>query len=143
MIHVKLGNKGFTLVEVLVAMIVFSLTLILILQGYLFAYRLNLQSLIKNEAVKIAQEEIEKLRNLPFSSISSRCGATCDPNSTGTNCKVSRKIRNVNVNFGLRINVVSDTNFKTVTVEVCTDRKAVGGKNISYSFTSIIARRGT
>ena len=58
------NKKGFTIIETLVAMILFSLILIFMLQSFLLAYKLNFTKLVKDETVKIAQEELEKLRNI-------------------------------------------------------------------------------
>ncbi len=135
-----LSKKGFSLVETLVAMFLFALVLILLIKGFAFTYQLNFIRLVKYEAVKIAQEEMEELRNGDYTAIVSRCG-TCNPNSSDTNCRITRKVRNKNVNFGLNIQVVQDSLYKRVTITVCAPYKDFSGNDISYTLTSLIANR--
>lgn len=134
------AKGGFTLIETLVSIFLFSLVLIFIIRGFWFAYQLNFVRLVKDEAVKIAQEKMEELRSGDFNAISSSC-SPCDPNSTNSSCKKTRKVGNKDVDFGLQIQVTGDTTYKRVTVTVCTSYKDFSKNDITYTLTSLIANR--
>lgn len=57
------NNRGFTLVEVLVAMVILLLGLMGSLFGILTALNYNLGNTLRNEAMTIAQEQVENIRN--------------------------------------------------------------------------------
>ncbi len=145
MVQTAKSNKGFTLIETLIAMFLFSLILIFMLQGFLLAYRINYEKLLKDEAIKIAQEELERLRNLGYSNISPSCGNVCNnfnPTTAPPSCKISRQVRNKNVSFGREIRVVENEPYKTVTIIVCSQHKDFQKRPISYSLTTVISDKG-
>ncbi|WP_457623149.1 type IV pilus modification PilV family protein [Persephonella sp.] len=154
---VKLNKKGYTLVETLVAMLIFSFVLIFMLQGFTLAYRINFEKLIKTEAVKLAQNEIEVLRNMDPSKIydinndgtfedpSNRTDcSTCTTNPTVPECAVTRQVRNVNVKFGKKVIVVQpdpDAEIYRVTVTICTNYKKFNSDDkISHTISTVIAK---
>lgn len=140
-----LNKKGFTLVEVLVAMVIFSLVLIFMLHSFLLAYRFNYTKLVKDEAAKIAQNELERLRNTSYSSINTICNGVCNnfnPSTASNQCKITHQVRNHNVIFGREIIVNENPPYKTVTVIVCTAHKDKNGNNIRYQTTTIISDKG-
>lgn len=142
--EVVLRNRnGFTIIELLIAMALFAYLLITMLYGYIFAYRLSFENLLKAESARVGQEVLENLRNTPYDSIVEKC-VPCDPNSNNNGCKYQRQIRNANVNFGIQIGVIPDQNnyrVKRVTITVCTKYVDHKGSPIGYVLNSIITKK--
>jgi len=146
------NKKGFTIIETLVAMLLFALVLIFMLQSFLLAYRLNYEKLLKDEAVKIAQEELEKLRNISFGNITPSCSNACT--NYPASCQITRQVRNKNVTFWEEISVngydsnhnpvtnLNDAAFKVVTIKICSKLKDSKGDKIEYTTSSVIYNKG-
>lgn len=66
---VKHNRKGFTLVEVMVSLIILAVGLVGSLMGIMAAVDYNQNNAIRNGAVKLAQEQQEAIRNMPFASL--------------------------------------------------------------------------
>ena len=156
MVHNAIQNKkGFTIIETLVAMILFSLVLIFMLQSFLLAYRLNFEKLVKDETAKIAQEELEKFRNISFSNITPSCNNACTNYPTSSpSCQIQRQIRNTTVTFWEEISVngydanhnpvtnLNDAVFKVVTIKICSKLQDTKGNKIEYTTSSVIYNKG-
>ncbi len=143
----KKKEEGFTFVEVLVAMLIFALILVFMLQSTLLAYKINLSKHVKSMARDLVYEELEKLRNMPYSNISSiNCPEPCTTNPSNTDCKLYRYVISSNVTFGKSIKVEqdsSDSHISKITVTICSDFKDWRTKNpISYNATTIISDTG-
>lgn len=87
---VNKNNKGFTLVEVLISMLILTIVLLMVVQSLALYMRQNVENLVRDEAVKIAQECVEDLRN----------GIDCNSNET-------RNFRNFSVTFNITAPSVS------------------------------------
>jgi len=146
------NKKGFTIIETLVAMVLFSLVLIFMLQSFLLAYRLNFEKLVKDEITKIAQEELEKIRNTSFSNIVPSCSNACTNHPTS--CQITRQVRNKTLTFWEEISVsgydanhnpvtnLNDAVFKVVTIKICSRHNDTKGNKIEYTTTSVIYDKG-
>lgn len=86
-VSVTKHNRGFTLVEILISMLLLTLVLLMVVQTLGTYIRHNVDNLIRDEAVKIAQSCIENLRN----------GIDCE--ST-----VTKSFRNFSLNFNVTVN---------------------------------------
>jgi len=140
-------NKGFTLIEALVALFLLALVLLGLLAGLLTVHQYNLMNLLRDEAGSIAQECIENLRSQPFASLTAT-DIPCDNPTTvavGTPCLntagvniVSRQIRNVNTTYRVGWTIVDrGANLKEVDVRVCWNYR---GRDYSYVFKTFIGR---
>lgn len=67
----RLNNRGFTLVEVMVAMIITLVGLLGLLAAVNIANEQNLRNATRNEAMQIAEDYMNQLRVEPFTNISS------------------------------------------------------------------------
>jgi len=81
---IRNSQRGFTLVEVLVALVIVAIILLGNMAALSLSYRKNLQNILRDEAVKVAQEEMERYRD----------SGACDASVTRT-----RQIRNYQWNF--------------------------------------------
>lgn len=80
------NNKGFTLVEVLVAMVIIIVVLLGLVHATLLSIDYNLKNLLRDEAVRLAEQRIDELKNISFPSLV----------SGGPNCQnISRNFRNI------------------------------------------------
>jgi len=130
------NNKAFTLIEVLISMLIILVVLLGIFQGIALYVNHNLATLFRNEAVKIAQECAEKLRNLEF--CTSTASAT-DPVSG----VIERDFRRLKKTF--TVVYPNPANFdkeqpNLVTIQVFYDFR---GKNYQYQFTTIVYPSGS
>lgn len=71
------NNRGFTLVEMMVAMVVILVSLLGVVQATLLSIDNNLRNLYRDEAVKIAEEQMNVLKSLPVSDTNLPPGTTC------------------------------------------------------------------
>lgn len=79
-------NKGFTLIEVLVSMLLLTVVLLTVVQTMATYVRYNINNLVRDEAVKIAQSCLENLRN----------GVDCESNTT-------KNFRNFSLTFNTTV----------------------------------------
>ena len=68
------NNRGFTLVEVMIAMLVLLVGLLGSLAGVMAAADYNLGNALRNEAIKIAQEQLENLRVGRYDALAAAAG---------------------------------------------------------------------
>ena len=61
-----LRNEGFTLLEVLIAVLVLAFGLLAVAQMQVIAIRFNYQSRDTTEAVTLARDQLESMKTLPF-----------------------------------------------------------------------------
>jgi type II secretory pathway pseudopilin PulG len=68
------NNKGISLVEVMIALVVLLLVFIGLLQAALLSIDHNMRNLLREEAVKIVSQKTEEARSLPFDNVISNPG---------------------------------------------------------------------
>ena len=139
------GDRGVTLVEVLIAMTILLIVFMGLIQASVLAIGANMRNEIRDEVVSVASQELTRLRNLPFTHADlTPTYVNCDANppdfnnnrnnnaiSTLVNAGGSnRQIRNLNVtdilepagnaNIGLRRDVCNlvDADHKVITVRI-------------------------
>ena len=80
------NNKGFTFIELLVAMAILLISMTAILDFVVKYHRINMENTMRTEAMRIAEARMEDLRNTDFSLLVS-----------GAEPSVQRTIRNLNL----------------------------------------------
>ncbi|RUM60966.1 MAG: hypothetical protein DSY66_03125 [Persephonella sp.] len=147
----KKNIKGFTMIELLVAIVIFSLVLIFMLQSFLLAFKINFSNEVKNTAIRLAQDELENLRNKSIDEIydfstntTIYCPSPCNPNTTNNDCKIERVVKGVKLFFGKAIAVNSaEKTYLDVNLTICTDVKDWRTKNnIKYTIRTILSNIG-
>ena len=82
-------SRGFTLIEVLIAMVILIISMLAVLHALLTTIQQNLNNLMMDEAVRIAEEYTNSVRNTSYASVTS--GGTA----------VSRKFRDFTETFNV------------------------------------------
>lgn len=108
--------EGFTLVEVLVAVAIFSLALLGLAAGTLSVAQTNNNSHLNAAAVNLSQEKLEQFSSMSSSAFAS---VTC-PTFTTTGCSDTPTASNQNFNRSWRVTANSPTT-AVATVEVKVD----------------------
>jgi prepilin-type N-terminal cleavage/methylation domain-containing protein len=90
------NNRGMTLVEVLVAMAIVFIVFLGMSSAGLVVLDQNIKNTQRDEAVSVAEMEMQRVRNTPFNDI-----AAASDNVSVSIDNVSRRIRGLNVNYGV------------------------------------------
>jgi len=83
--RVNLGNRGFTLLEVLIALTILAIILLGNMAALSISYRKNVENILRDEAVRVAQEYADRYRD-------TKSEASCD-------VTVQRQVRNFTVSY--------------------------------------------
>jgi len=104
------NDKGYSLIEVLIAMVLTALVFAGLLKSSLLVMNTNLDNLLRDEAASVADQQMTQLRNTPFNAV---------PAGTVTSTS-TRQIRNVaTFSFTTSQTIVPlDANNKSATITV-------------------------
>ncbi len=133
-------RNGFTLIELMIATLFFSVIALGLVATAILAKKEDLKTVMRNEAVKITANELEIMRSEPFDSIIDSCaGSICDPDTLPDSCIEQAKIRNATVNFGKLIDVSSGPNpeIKNVDITVCWKTR---NRIYTYSYNTVLTK---
>jgi prepilin-type N-terminal cleavage/methylation domain-containing protein len=116
-INNNINNKGVTLVEVMIALVIFLIVFMGLMQTALLSIDGNVRNVERDEAITIANGELDNLKNVPFDTLT-----TPDPP-----CRiVSRDFRNISKQFNL-CDIITDldtgVNTKSIQVVIGWDHK--------------------
>jgi len=127
--------RAFTFVELLIALSLFSVGMLSILQVFPANRRLLAQSSYQSQASFLAEEQMETLRSLPYSSLTTgtyEAKATV-PNSTGTQYSLFQRSTTIDYIDGSYSVSATDTGLKRLTVTVYWSE---GNVNRTYVLTT-------
>jgi prepilin-type N-terminal cleavage/methylation domain-containing protein len=88
---VSKGNRGFSLIEVLVAVFILFISMMAVLHALGLSVEHNLKNIIMDEAVRISEQRMNELRNMPITSLVS--------STVSTQLTISRKFRNTSIDY--------------------------------------------
>ncbi|OPY81025.1 MAG: hypothetical protein A4E64_00081 [Syntrophorhabdus sp. PtaU1.Bin058] len=119
------NKRGFTLIEVLVAICILSISMLAILEAVVITMEHNLNNVSRDESVRIAEAKMNELRNTTFSSLAS--GSS----------NVTRNFRNFTRTFNVQwtINNLSANSVAIVVMVTWTHR----GVQHIHSVTSMVS----
>lgn len=122
-------DKGFSLVELMIAMFIFMIAMLGILAGLNSAISNNKTNVLRDEAINVAEEEMNRLKGLPFDSIVS-----------GSPAPVTRNIRSGTITYALIDTVTPITaDIKRIDVAVAwADKLAEKTVNYQHTISSIV-----
>ena len=91
-VYLSRSKKGFSLIESLIALFIFLVAILGIFSTLNLSYRTSISNIIMSEAVKIAQQEINKVRTLPFDNVTNSYLnppglSSCDPSNPDASIK--------------------------------------------------------
>ncbi len=89
------GTKGFTLIELMVAVAILMISMTAILHATIHYHRINLENEMRNEAMRVVEAQMEELRNQQFTDLVPG-GPYPNPPGPPEYRKETRKIRNLN-----------------------------------------------
>ncbi|MEW6569827.1 MAG: prepilin-type N-terminal cleavage/methylation domain-containing protein [Nitrospirota bacterium] len=103
------NNKGVTLVELIIALVVLLLVFMGVMQSALLSIDHNLRNLLREEAIAIADERMSEMKNTPVDSL-----------IAGTTCQiVQRNFRNASGQFTICDNIANlDAGVDTKSIEI-------------------------
>lgn len=90
------NKKGFTLIEVLIAMVIILVVLLGLVQTAVLSIDNNLKNLLRDEAVRLAEEQMNVLKSLPINDVAYNPSA----NSFGLGAVTNQYIGTVTRKFG-------------------------------------------
>lgn len=156
---VLLNKKGVTLVEVMIALVILLLVSLALMQTALVSINANMNNVLRDEAVSIAEQRLNEARNLPYALIVSDSTTIPTPNDCPTtftvgpqfpldtavpgsfDSPVKRSFRNI-------INKDYCTNMTVTTLGAAGDARQVSiqviwnwkGEAFSHTITTLIRR---
>ena len=86
-------NRGFTLVEVLVAILILFISMMAVLHALGLSVEHNMKNIIMDEAVRISEQRMNELRNEPITTLTS--------STPSTQLTISRNFRNITIDYNV------------------------------------------
>jgi len=133
--YAGLNNKGMSLLEIMISMLILTVVSMALLQTSLLGYQENLRNSLRDEAIRMADKTIGDLRARPYTQ------AYSDPllNSGTTVTTVTRNIRSAQKDYTVTTTINDISAFtKQVTAAVTWQYR---GTQFSHSTTVILGIR--
>jgi type II secretory pathway pseudopilin PulG len=67
---VRLDNRGMSLIELIISMLILMVVAIALVQSSLLAMNTNVMNEMRSEAVSVAEQQMNMVRNTPFANLS-------------------------------------------------------------------------
>ena len=123
---VRLDKKGMTLIEVLIALLLLAVTSLAMIQSALVAMNANITNELRDEAVSVAEQRLNELRNTPFANLD-----TLPPETV-----ITRNIRATVRSFTPTRTIVTVNDFcKQITLTVSLDYK---GSTYQHGVSTVV-----
>jgi prepilin-type N-terminal cleavage/methylation domain-containing protein len=121
---VNLKNKGFSLVEVLVAILVLFISMMAVLHALGLSVEHNMKNIIMDEAVRISEQRMNELRNTPITSLVN--------SNLSTQLTITRSFRNISINYTVNW-IIENFSADSRTIQVLVQWR---WKNIDHQHTA-------
>ena len=109
------NNRGLTLIEVVVALAIVFIVFLGLSAGGLLVLEENIKNSLRDEAVSVAEMDVQEARNVPFSSLV----------SDNTTRHYLRPIRGITADYGVQRTVTTlDGSTKQLSVAVTWNRRS-------------------
>ncbi len=138
------NNKGVTLIEVMISLVVLLLVFLGLMQTALLSIDSNVRNVFREEAINVASESMNELQVVAFGDPILTAGTNCQNPPAGD---FTRNFRNLTKTFRV-CNVITDLDANTKSVEVAVgwDHKnetaiiAPTGREFQHSITTVRRR---
>lgn len=144
-------DQGFTLVEIMIAMLVFTAIMLGVAGGLIAAIRTNQGNVVRDEALRIAEDELTRLKSERFSVIGTSADLTANAPAWTAPTNILSNIRGTRMTFA-RATQITDlataaTALKRIDVAVGWNEPgnagaalAATGMNRQISLSTIVVR---
>jgi prepilin-type N-terminal cleavage/methylation domain-containing protein len=124
-IHVK-SNKAFTLIELMVALAIISISIVALMETSVVVMRNNLRNEIRNKAIAILANHVDNITSSGYNNLTS-----------GVYPQPPENIRNFTESFTISDNITKDssTNGKYITSKISW---SYGGKTYDYTINTVV-----
>jgi prepilin-type N-terminal cleavage/methylation domain-containing protein len=131
-----LNKKGFTLVEVMIALVVTLVVFLALMQTALVGIDSNMRNILRDEAVSLAEQRMNELRNTVFTAVIDTNGISNNPGNYVDETPIPRDFRNFSLNFtpARRVDDLNTDN-KQIDIRVTWAWK---GETYTHSITTIL-----
>ena len=118
-------QKGVTLVEVVIALVILLIVFIGLIQASLLTIQANVRNIARDEAVRITADQVDMLRAASFDDMNRDGGADADPLTyvltQATRPDLRRQLRGATVDYTVTVSICGascalDANHKEITV---------------------------
>ncbi len=123
------NSQGFTLIEVMVAMVILMVGMLALLNTAAVVIENNITNILRDEALTVAEEQLSALQNTSFDSVASSGPAT-----------VTRTFRGVQKTYTVNVTVTTPAgspDTKKVQINVTWPYK---NKTLQHSITTVVNR---
>jgi type IV pilus assembly protein PilV len=122
------NKKGMTLIEIMFALVILLIASLALMQTALLGISMNVQNAIRDEAVNVAEAEMNDLRSLPYDSIDTAATATV----------ASRNFRGFVVDYDVTPQVANiNSNSKQISISIAWSYR---GKAYTHGITTILRK---
>jgi prepilin-type N-terminal cleavage/methylation domain-containing protein len=132
-------NRGMTLIEILISLTLVSIVSVALIQSALVAMNVNVVNELRDEAVSVAEQRMNELRNTPFPIPNETNALTVTFPGSVTEAPVTRNFRAFACQYTI-IRTVSqiDPNNRQVTLKVTWSYKRV---QYEHSVSTVLSQR--
>ena len=127
-----LNNKGMTLIEIMIALVILLISSLALMQTASLGITMNVQNVLRDEAVNVAEIEMNDLRSRPFDNIA----------SAATTTVVSRNFRGFTVDYTVTPTVTdinaSSQQSKQISVSVAWSYR---NKDYKHEITTLLRKQ--
>ncbi len=133
-LNALLNKKGFTLIELMIAMSITLVMFLSLLMTSLLSSTTNMQNIIRDEAIQIAEMKQVELGNIVFDNLPGEAGVE----TIADNPDLQRTVRNFNVDFTSTVAVVDHPVVNPLAREInVTIDWMYNGENYTHSVATI------
>lgn len=116
-----LNNKGVTLVEVMIAMVILLIVFMGLVQASLVSINSNTRNVLRDEAVRITSDELTKIRASAYDDLDRDAGTVLDY-PAAPDVTITRTFRNFDVSYDIDVVItILDAEHKHISIETTWD----------------------
>jgi len=125
--NLKESEKGFSLVELLVAMVIMMIIMLGLLSSVISSIRANTGNVMREEALRLAEDELTRLRSLRFTSTGVDSGLADTGWTTPANWTVNMRAGTVTFSLSRQIAAIGGGANQLRRIDVAVGWDEVGG----------------